>query len=46
MIIVPETIAQRLPRLTDIEGNALRDLSEYRDEWNRSFEYDFVPFEG
>jgi hypothetical protein len=43
VIIVPETVAQRLPHLIDIDGNALRDLSEYRDEWNRSFEYDFVP---
>jgi hypothetical protein len=42
VIVVPDTVAQRLPRLTDIEGNALRDLNEYRDEWNRSFEYDFV----
>lgn len=45
VVVVPETVALRLPRLVDIEGNALRDLNEYRDEWNRSFEYDFVPLE-
>jgi len=45
VIVVPDTVAQRLPRLTDIEGNAVRDLNEYRDEWNRSFEYDFVAVE-
>jgi hypothetical protein len=42
VVVVPETVAQKLPKLEDIEGNPLRDLAEYRDEWNRSFEYDFV----
>lgn len=43
IVVVPETVAERLPQLEDVEGNPLRDLGEYRDEWNRSFEYDFVP---
>lgn len=42
VVVVPETVAQKLPSLHDLDGNPLRDLSEYRDEWNRSFDYDFV----
>lgn len=42
VVVVPETVASKLPKLEDIEGNPLRDLSEYREEWNRSFQYDFV----
>jgi hypothetical protein len=42
VVVVPETVASKLPRLEDVEGNPLRDLNEYRDEWNRSFQYDFV----
>jgi len=45
VVVVTDTVAQKLPKLEDIEGNPLRDLSEYRDEWNRSFEYDFVANE-
>lgn len=43
VVVVPDTVAEKLPQLQDIEGNPLRDINEYRDEWNRSFEYDFVP---
>jgi hypothetical protein len=42
VIVVPDTISQRLPRLSDLHGDALRDLDEYREEWNRSFQYDFL----
>ena len=42
VVVVPETVAMKLPKLEDIEGNPLRDLNEYRDEWNQSFQYDFV----
>ena len=45
VVVVPDTVAHRLPRLKDMEGNPLRDLGEYRDEWNRSFQYNFVPVE-
>ena len=30
------------PKLEDIDGNPLRDLNEYRVEWNQSFQFDFV----
>lgn len=42
VVVVPETVAVKLPKLEDIDGNPLRDLNEYRDEWNQSFQYDFV----
>ena len=29
VVVVPDTVAQRLPRLKDIEGNAMFDLNEY-----------------
>jgi hypothetical protein len=42
IVVVPETVAAKLPALKDIEGNAMRDLGQYRFEWNSSFEYQFV----
>jgi hypothetical protein len=45
VIVVPETVAWKLPQLEDVEGNPLRDLNEYREEWNRSFQYDFLALE-
>jgi hypothetical protein len=45
VVVVPETVAVKLPQLADIEGSAMRDLGEYRDQWNRSFEYEFVTLE-
>jgi hypothetical protein len=42
IVVVPENVAAKLPTLADIEGNAIRDLDEYREEWNASFEYEFV----
>jgi len=42
IIVVPENVAAKLPTLEDVEGNAIRDLDEYREEWNASFEYKFV----
>jgi hypothetical protein len=42
VVVVPESVAAKLPTLEDIEGNAIRDLNEYGDEWNASFEYQFV----
>lgn len=42
IVVVPETVAARLPTLEDIEGNSIRDLGQYQVEWNASFEYQFV----
>jgi len=45
VVVVPETLARRLPEVVDVAGNAMRDLNEYVNEWNDSFEYDFVSIE-
>ncbi len=45
IVIVPENVAQKLPKLSDLDGNAIRDLSEYREQWNQSFDYEFVALE-
>jgi hypothetical protein len=42
IVVVPETVAVKLPKLEDIDGNPLRDLNEYRVEWNQSFQFEFV----
>lgn len=42
VVVVPDTVALKLPDYEDIEGNAIRDLDEFRTEWNRSFQYEFV----
>jgi hypothetical protein len=42
IVVVPETVAAKLPELKDLEGDPVRDLGEYRGEWDSSFEYDFV----
>ena len=42
IIIVPENIKQKIKGLKDIEGNPIRDLDEYKTEWNKSFEFKFV----
>jgi hypothetical protein len=45
IVVVPESVALKLPSLRDVEGNAMRDLDEYREEWNSSFEYSFVDLD-
>ena len=42
VIVVPTSIALKLPQLKDIQGQAIRDLGEYREEWDRSFQFRFV----
>ena len=43
LVTVPDDIARRLGSLTDLSGQPLIDLGRYRQEWNDSFEYSFVP---
>jgi hypothetical protein len=43
LVTVPDDIARRLGSLTDLSGQPLIDLGRYRQEWNDSFEYTFVP---
>lgn len=42
IITVPDNVKQKIKGLEDIEGNPIRDLDEYKTEWNESFEFKFV----
>jgi len=42
VVVVPESVASHLNRLTDLEGNPMRDLDHFLEEWNDSFQFDFV----
>jgi len=42
VIVVPTSIAFKLPQIQDIHGQPIRDLHEYREEWDRSFQFKFV----
>jgi hypothetical protein len=41
-VVVPDDIARRLGRLTDLDGKSMFDLSAFRKEWNDSFSFEFV----
>lgn len=42
IITVPDNVRDRIKDETDLSGNPIRDLDEYTDEWNESFEFNFV----
>ena len=42
IVVVPETISQKIQGMQDISGNTMRDLGQYNLEWNESFEFKFV----
>lgn len=42
VIVVPESIAAKLPQIKDIQGQTIRDLGEYAREYDASFEFSFV----
>lgn len=42
VITIPESVKQKIRGLKDLEGNPIRDLEEYKSEWNKSFEFKFV----
>ena len=42
IIVIPETISQKINGLEDLSGNIIRDLKLYNTEWNQSFEFKFV----
>ncbi len=42
IIVVPETISQKMQGMKDISGNTMRNLGQYNLEWNESFEFKFV----
>lgn len=42
IITIPDSVKQKIRGLKDFNGNPLRDLDEYKTEWNDSFEFKFV----
>jgi hypothetical protein len=40
---VPENIKNSLRGISDLQGNPVRDLSVYKSEWEKSFEFKLVP---
>lgn len=42
VVVIPYTLASKLPTLQDIDGQPVRTLDVYRSEWNESFQFTFV----
>lgn len=42
IIVIPETISQKISGEKDLSGNQMRDLDVYNVEWNASFQFKFV----
>lgn len=42
IMVISETISQKISGETDISGNPMRDLDVYNVEWNASFQFKFV----
>ncbi len=45
IVVVPLTLASKLPTLQDINGQQVRTLEVYRQEWNESFQFTFVSLD-
>jgi len=45
VVTVPENISNEIQDEEDAEGNQLRDVGTYLEEYNESFEYEWVPEE-
>jgi hypothetical protein len=43
VVTIPENIRNEIQDEQDSEGNPLRDVGTYLEEYNESFEYDWVP---
>jgi len=42
VVVVPETVKEKIRGSKDYEGKPIRDLEQYTKEWNDSFEFKFV----
>ena len=42
IVIIPDTVAKKISDIEDIHGDPIKDLEEYRDEYNESFEFKFI----
>jgi hypothetical protein len=43
IVVVPNDIVRALAKMTDLEGNPMLTLDEYRRQRAKSFEFDYVP---
>ena len=43
VVIIPNIIRDKIKGIVDIEGNTVRDFSQYRIEYQESFEFKFIP---
>lgn len=42
VIVIPDRLLARLPKLRDLKGKPILDISGFIQVWNQSFQYDFV----
>lgn len=42
IVTIPENIKEKIRGLCDISGNLIRDLDQFKNEWNESFEFKFI----
>ena len=42
IVIIPDVIKERIQGVEDIQGNVMRDVSQYNHEYAKSFEYKFI----
>jgi hypothetical protein len=42
VIVIPDRLLARVPKLRDINGNPILDISGFIQAWNASFTYDFI----
>jgi len=42
VVVIPSSIAHKLPTLQDLQGQPIHTLDEYRREWNDSFQFTFI----
>jgi hypothetical protein len=42
VVTIPENVKQKIRGLADLSGQPIRDLNEYSQEWNESFEFAFI----
>ena len=43
IIIIPNVIKEKIQGIEDVEGNMIRDISQYEQEYAESFEFEFIP---
>ena len=44
IVTIPENLKQRIVNQLDIKGEPIRDLKQFTDEYNESYEYEFVEY--